>query len=352
MTKKIRVLVVDDSALMRKIIPSLLEEASDIEVVGVAADPMIARQKIKQLDPDVVTLDVEMPKMDGLSFLEKIMSLRPMPVLMISSLTQKGADITLQALELGAVDVVGKPALDVAANMESLGAEIINKVRVAAKSNVTRRANSGQKVRPLKVEGFSTTEKIVAIGASTGGVETLGRILEGCPANMPGMVITQHMPANFTAKFAERLDRSCAMKIREAVDGERIRPGDVWIAPGDAHLEVKRSGADYVCKVYHGEPVSGHCPSVDVLFKSVAKACGKNAVGVILTGMGKDGADGLLEMRNAGAKTIGQDEATSIVYGMPKAAYDIGAVEKQLPEDKILGSIINLVSQQSKAIRI
>lgn len=351
MARRIRTLVVDDSALMRMLIPSMLQRSPHIEVVGAASNPFAAREMIKELNPDVITLDVEMPRMDGISFLNKIMTLRPTPVVMVSSLTQKGADITLKALELGAIDFIGKPTIDLEKNMPLLADELIEKVRAAAMSKV--RAQS-RKV-PVKAAApvqFDTTEAIVAMGASTGGVETLGRVLGALPPNAPGIVIAQHMPAAFTKQFAERINKSCAVNVAEADHGRRIRPGSVWIAPGDRHLEVRRSGADYVCQLTDEAPVSGHKPSVDVLFKSVAKACGAQAIGVILTGMGKDGADGLKAMRDTGCRTIGQDEASCLVYGMPKAAFDAGAVERQLPEDKIPSAILRIVSEGGDVLRI
>ena len=351
MARRIRTLVVDDSALMRMLIPSMLQRSPHIEVVGAASNPFAAREMIKELNPDVITLDVEMPRMDGISFLNKIMTLRPTPVVMVSSLTQKGADITLQALELGAIDFIGKPTIDLEKNMPLLADELIEKVRAAAMSKV--RAQSRKvAVKAAAPVQFDTTEAIVAMGASTGGVETLGRVLGALPPNAPGIVIAQHMPAAFTKQFAERINKSCAVNVAEADHGRRIRPGSVWIAPGDRHLEVRRSGADYVCQLTDEAPVSGHKPSVDVLFKSVAKACGAQAIGVILTGMGKDGADGLKAMRDTGCRTIGQDEASSLVYGMPKAAFDAGAVERQLPEDKIPSAILRIVSEGGDVLRI
>jgi len=351
MARKIRTLVVDDSALMRMLIPSMLKRSPHIEVVGAASNPFAAREMIKELNPDVITLDVEMPKMDGISFLNKIMTLRPTPVVMVSSLTQKGADITLKALELGAIDFIGKPTIDLEKNMPLLADELIDKVRAAAVSKVRAHARKVEVKAAAPVQ-FDTTEAIVAMGASTGGVETLGRILGAMPPNAPGIVIAQHMPAAFTKQFAERINKSCAVNVEEADHGRRIRPGSVWIAPGDRHLEVRRSGADYVCQLTDEAPVSGHKPSVDVLFKSVAKACGAQAIGVILTGMGKDGADGLKAMRDTGCRTLGQDEATSLVYGMPKAAFDAGAVERQLPEDNIPSAILRIVSEGGDVLRI
>ncbi|MDM7983727.1 MAG: chemotaxis response regulator protein-glutamate methylesterase [Maricaulis sp.] len=351
MARKIRTLVVDDSALMRMLIPSMLQRSPHIEVVGAASNPFAAREMIQELNPDVITLDVEMPKMDGISFLHKIMTLRPTPVVMVSSLTQKGADVTLKALELGAIDFIGKPTLDLEKNMPLLADELIEKVRAAAVSKVRSHTRKVE-VKAAAPVSFDTTEALVALGASTGGVETLGRLLGALPPNAPGIVIAQHMPAQFTKQFAERINKHCAVQVAEAEQGQRIRPGTAWIAPGDRHLEVRRSGADYVCRLTEEPPVSGHRPSVDVLFNSVAKACGAQAIGVILTGMGRDGADGLKTMRDAGCRTIGQDEATSLVYGMPKAAFDAGAVETQLPEDKIPSVILRIVSESGGVLRI
>ena len=331
-----RVLIVDDSALVRQMLSQMLASDPAITVVGVAPDPLIAREMIKSLNPDVVTLDIEMPRMDGLAFLEKIMTLRPMPVVMISSLTQKGADTALRALAIGAVDYVAKPTIGLVDGFQSLRDEIVAKVKAAAKAQV--RPLTGKTpaaATPLAGGGYSSSERLIAIGASTGGVEALQTLLTAFPADTPAILITQHMPPLFTASFAQRLDQFCAVTVTQAKDGERVLPGHVYIAPGGFHLELARSGANYVCRLHDQAPVSGHRPSVDVLFRSVARAAGANAVGIILTGMGKDGAAGLLEMRRAGASTIGQDEATCVVYGMPKAAHDCGATEIELPIEKI-----------------
>ncbi len=337
----VRVLIVDDSALIRQMLTSILSSDPEIEVIGSAPDPLVARQKIKSLNPDVITLDVEMPKMDGLSFLEKIMRLRPMPVVMVSTLTQKGADTTIEALEIGAVDFVGKPTMDVQAGMEGLKEELITKVKTAARARVQARADGPTKVRQARPgPGYMSTDKITAIGSSTGGVEALRAVLTAMPPDSPAILITQHMPGQFTGRFAERLNGQAAVKIKEAVDGERVIPGHVYIAPGDKHLKLARSGGNYMCKVEDGPLVSGHKPSVDVLFQSVAETAGPNSIGVILTGMGKDGAKGMLEMRNAGAVTLGQDEATSLVYGMPKAAKLAGAVQHEMALSKIADEIL------------
>lgn len=352
---KVRVLVVDDSALMRSMLTSMLEQDPGIEVVGSAPDPHYAREKIKALNPDVITLDVEMPKMDGLSFLEKIMTLRPMPVVMISSLTQNGAEATLQALDLGAVDFVAKPQADLETQFETKREEICEKVKAAARARVSTRSGTDYaKVRlATPRSGYATTERIVAIGASTGGVEAIREVICRLPADSPAIVMTQHMPEKFTRSFADRLNGLAAVTVKEAADGDRVMPGHAYLAPGDRHLELIRSGADYRCRLTDAPPVSGHRPSVDVLFHSVAKNAGKNAIGVILTGMGKDGADGLLEIRNAGGQTIGQDEKSCIVYGMPKVAFERGGVMQQLSLGKVADGILDLCGdKKTRLIRV
>ena len=346
MSRPVRVLIIDDSALMRQLLSEFLAGDADISVVGTAPDPIVARQKIKALTPDVVTLDIEMPKMDGLTFLEKIMRLRPMPVVMVSSLTQKGADAALRALELGAVDYVGKPALDLRKGLSELADELIAKVKQAARARIRPLRHDAEPVRVSTGIGYVSTEKIIAVGASTGGVEALHEVLAPLPADSPAILVAQHMPEAFTASFARRLDQRCAVAVAEARDGARILPGHVYIAPGNHHLKVMRSGANYLCRLHDGPPVSGHRPSVDVLFRSTALAAGRNAVGIILTGMGKDGAVGLREMRDAGAHTIGQDEASSLVYGMPRAARELGAVETELPLSRIPQAILTLCERR------
>ena len=356
---KIRVLIVDDSALIRKVLTGILNSANDIEVIGTAPDPYIARKKIKALNPDVLTLDVEMPRMDGVSFLGNLMRLRPMPVVMVSSLTEKGADITLQALELGAVDFVSKPKLDIAEGLTSYSEEIIEKVRIAAKANVRARVSETLqvpkkfttdavlKLRKVK-KHFKTTEKIIGIGASTGGTEAIKQILMSLPPDCPGIVITQHMPETFTKPFAERMNSCSAMTVCEASDGQQIIPGHVYIAPGNKHLVVQRSGARYICKLNEGLPVNRHRPSVDVLFRSISQNVGPNAVGILLTGMGTDGAEGLKEMHNAGAHTIIQDEKTSVVWGMPGEAYKLRAADDVESLDRIANRIIKIVARMEK----
>jgi two-component system chemotaxis response regulator CheB len=341
--RRIRVLIVDDSALMRQMLTALLQSDPAIEVIGVAPDPLVAREKIKALNPDVLTLDVEMPRMDGLAFLEKLMTLRPMPVVMVSSLTERGAEVTLKALELGAVDVFCKPADIAAKGFAEYGRELIEKVKAAAAARVKPLVAAPAAGRRLAVTTiYKSTEQLVAIGSSTGGVEALRDIILALPPHAPPIVVTQHIPPRFSASFAERLNSMASVRVKEAADGDRIVAGHVFIAPGDRHMVVKRSGAALVTNCFDGKLVSGHKPSVDVLFHSVAEACGNKAVGVILTGMGRDGADGLLAMRKAGSPTIGQDEASCVVYGMPKAARDNGAVEREFPLSQIAAEILRL----------
>jgi two-component system chemotaxis response regulator CheB len=346
----VRVLVVDDSALMRQLLSELLRDDPRIDVVGVAADPYMARERIKALNPDVMTLDIEMPRMDGLSFLEKLMALRPMPVVVVSTLTQKGTDAAVRALELGAVDCVAKPLIDLRTGMTGLRDELLAKVLTAAKSRPAARSRTGASFKPLVFDpDLSTAGWIVAVGASTGGVEALQELLVTMPANAPAIMVTQHMPPGFTTSFARRLDQRCAMSVSEPTDGQRVMPGHVYIANGSKHLELVRSGAHFACRLHDGPPVSGHRPSVDLLFASVAAAAGRNAIGVILTGMGQDGAAGLLEMRRAGARTRGQDEATCVIYGMPKAAKLLGAVEAERPLSKLAAEILGLTQKRPGA---
>jgi len=336
----IRALVVDDSATMRHLITVALNADPEIEVVGQAGDPLQARERIKALSPDVITLDVEMPNMNGLEFLERLMRLRPMPVVMVSTLTTRGAEVTLAALELGAVDCVAKPTSET----PDAFAVLPDKVKAAARARV--RPASGLAVGPIANDNdFRCNGKVLAIGSSTGGVEALLAIVSRLPPDCAPTVITQHMPATFTKSFAERLNRASAATVTQACDGDQLKPGQIYLAPGDAHLEVEGSTA-LRCRLNHGALVSGHCPSVDVLFNSVARTAKGNAVGVILTGMGRDGAQGLAAMRAAGAHTLGQDEASCVVYGMPRAAFELGAVERQLPLDKIPAAIRNLTNQQ------
>lgn len=338
----IRVLIVDDSATARAVLSEILASDPMIEVVGTASDAYVARDKIVELRPDVICLDVEMPRMDGITFLKRLMHYMPIPVIMVSSLTQNGAKTTLEALESGAVDFVPKPHSHIYDGKEEMREELLSKIKIASKVKVIQRVlRDAQHANTTSLA--ETTQKILAIGASTGGTEALKDVLMGLPRNGPGTVIVQHMPANFTAPFAERLNSLCAMEVREARNGDSITPGLVLIAPGDFHMVVRRSGARYYVEIGSGDKVSGHRPSADVLLNSVAKIAGANAIGVILTGMGGDGARGLLAMRNAGARTLGQDEASCIVYGMPKVAYELGAVEKQLPLHKIAGGILDAI---------
>jgi len=348
----IRVLIVDDSALMRQLLTEFLSADPMIEVIGSAPDPFVARDKIKRLQPDVITLDIEMPRMDGLTFLENLMRLRPMPVVMVSSLTEKGAEVTLQAMELGAVDFVTKPKIDLEAGIRAYSNELITKIKTAAKAKVRGRAPADaapKLMASMPARQFRTTEKLIAIGASTGGTEAIKAVLERMPADAPAIVITQHIPAMFSGPFAARMDRSSAMSVCEARDGQQIVPGHAYIAPGDRHLEVMRDGARYVCRLTDAPPENRHRPSVDVLFKSVARFAGANAVGAILTGMGDDGARGLLEMKKGGAPTLVQDEASSVVWGMPGAAYKMGAAERVYPLDLIAGELLNLCAADRRA---
>jgi two-component system, chemotaxis family, protein-glutamate methylesterase/glutaminase len=356
--RKIRVLIVDDSALVRKVLTELLESDPDIEVVGSASDAFFAREKIKSLNPDVLTLDVEMPRMDGVTFLRNLMRLRPMPVVMVSSLTDHGAEVTLDALAVGAVDYLPKPKVDLAATLGDYRDTLIEKIKVASKARVKpyvgETEGSAAALHPTKSlsadavlaktapMNFRTTDRLIAVGASTGGTEAIKDFLLGMPPDAPAIVITQHIPAAFSKPFADRMNRTCPMTVYEAQDGQQIRPGHAYIAPGDKHLVVVRSGARWICKLDDGPPVNRHKPSVDVLFRSVAQQAGYNAIGVLLTGMGKDGALGLKEMREAGSPTIAQDEATSVVWGMPGEAVSVGAAVEVLPLLKIASRVMHL----------
>ena len=334
--KTIRVLCVDDSALVRGLMTEIINSHPDMQVVAVAPDPLVARELIKVHNPDVLTLDVEMPRMDGLDFLERLMRLRPMPVVMVSSLTERNSDVTLRALELGAVDFVTKPKLGLRDGLMEYSDIIADKIRAAAQSRPKLPVRGAPMVRKRLTQPFSTTEKVVAIGASTGGTEAIRQVLEPLPANSPAILITQHMPAGFTRSFVQRLDGLCDVQVHEAEDGQRVLPGHVYLAPGGiAHMKLARSGANYIVKLDASEPVNRHRPSVDVLFQSVAEVAGRNAVGVILTGMGKDGARGMLAMKEAGATTLAQDEASCVVFGMPREALHIGAAEAAVPLSEI-----------------
>lgn len=340
----VKVLIIDDSALMRQLLTEILSQDPELHVVGAAADPYLAWEKIKTLRPDVITLDVEMPRMDGLTFLEKLMAVHPAPVLMVSSLTEKGCQTTLRALELGAVDFVTKPSIDLRTGTVQLADQIIEKVKLAARVKPRgRRAASAATPKPQgRSEALiKSTHKVVVIGASTGGTEALYEVLTALPADAPGVAIVQHMPPGFTRSFAERLDSVCRIRVHEARDGDAILPGRALLAPGGYHMQVQRSGAQYSVRVGLGEPVNRHRPSVDVLFHSAAKRLGANAIGVILTGMGNDGAAGMLAMRQAGAHTLAQDEATCVVFGMPKEAIAAGGVHEVRPLGAIASRILH-----------
>lgn len=348
--KRIRVLVVDDSALVRKILKDGLEKDPEIEVIGTARDPYQARDILVLQRPDVITLDVEMPRMDGVTFLKKYMAVYPTPTVMVSSLTEKGKKITIEALEAGAVDVVTKPKTGVSDGLPRMLDEIRHKVKEAAKVDVARFAKR-ERTTPARLSGPAvkaldeSTDKVLAIGASTGGTEALARILPAFPRTTPGIVVVQHMPEGFTKSFAERLDSICEIKVKEAEDGDRVLPGLCLVAPGGSrHMELVRSGGQYRVKLRRGEKVSGHRPSVDVLFHSVAEYAGKNAAAALLTGMGRDGADGLLAIRRAGGRTIAQDEETSVVFGMPKAGWENGGAEALVPLEETPGVLLEMIT--------
>lgn len=350
--EKIKVLIVDDSAVVRKILSTRLSKDRDIEVVGTAADPFIARDKIINLKPDVVTLDVEMPRMDGISFLQRLMTYYPLPVIMVSSLTQAGCETTLRALEIGALDFVTKPSLDVSHSLDEIVAELAIKIKESAKVKVKKREHSPNTdkrnicVKPAQTSHalIKSTHKIVAIGASTGGTEALKEVLMQMPPNAPGILVVQHMPQLFTKSFAERLNSLCSIEVREAKDGDSIIPGLALIAPGNYHMELRRNGARYHVVTNQELPVKRHRPSVEILFESVAKYAGSNAIGVIMTGMGDDGASGLLRMKECGAKTLAQDEESCVVFGMPKEAIKLGAVDTVVPLHKITHTILSLLN--------
>jgi len=352
--KKISVIVVDDSALVRSLLAEIINRQTDMECIGTANDPLIAREMIRERNPDVITLDVEMPRMDGIDFLGRLMRLRPMPVVMISTLTDRGAEVTMRALELGAVDFVAKPRVGVANGLNDLAQQIVDKIRIAAKAKVRRTAApppaapavAGAAVpaaappSSAALLGRVSTEKLIFIGASTGGTEAIRQILVDLPADCPGIVITQHMPPGFTASFAARLDTLCRISVKEAVHGERILPGHAYIAPGGKQFSVGRSGANYVAVVEDAEPVNRHRPSVEVLFQSGAKVVGRNAYAIMLTGMGADGAKAMREMKDAGSYNYVQDEASCIVFGMPREAIAHGAAHEVLPLDHIAGALV------------
>ncbi len=344
-TPKTKVLIVDDSALIRSVLREIVSDQPDMEVVGVAPDPLVAREMIRQTNPDVLTLDVEMPKMDGLDFLERLMRLRPMPVVMVSSLTERGSETTLRALELGAVDFVAKPKISIQSGMRDYADLIADKIRIASRARVRARqrmvdgvngTDGGDGADPARAmpalrTPFGSSEKLIIIGASTGGTEAIREFLQQMPSDCPGILIVQHMPEGFTRSFAQRLDSLCRISVKEAEHGDRVLPGHAYLAPGHSHLLLARSGANYVTALDQGPPVNRHRPSVDVLFESAAANAGRNALGVILTGMGKDGAAGMLKMREAGATNFAQDESTCVVFGMPREAIAVGAVHEIAP---------------------
>lgn len=346
-SRKIRVLIVDDSAVVRQIFARMLSADPELEVVGTAADPYVARDKIVRMKPDVVTLDLEMPRMDGLTFLKKLMRHYPLPVIIVSSLTPKGGDLALEALEAGAVEVLCKPGA--AYTVSDMTVELIDKIKAAAQAKVQKRDTdaSPQSACSPRLAAIQTTIKVVAVGTSTGGTQALQAVLGAMPGNAPGMVIVQHMPQHFTRSFAERLNTLCAMRVKEAEDGDTVTPGKALIAPGNRHMLLRRSGAVYCVQVKDGPLVSRHRPSVDVLFKSVARYAGGNAVGIIMTGMGKDGAEGLLEMKNSGAPTIAQDEASCIVFGMPREAIARNAVDHVVALERIPQRILELAESRT-----
>ncbi|MDE2397816.1 MAG: chemotaxis response regulator protein-glutamate methylesterase [Burkholderiales bacterium] len=360
---QIRVVVVDDSALVRGLLSEIINRQSDMTCVGAAADPLIAREMIRTLNPDVITLDIEMPRMDGIDFLSRLMRLRPMPVVMVSTLTERGADVTLKALELGAVDFVAKPKIGIADGLTLLADDITDKIRIAARAQIRRSptpvaapaatggASPAPAARaPVASLGRLSTEKIIFIGASTGGTEATKEVLVNLPPDSPAVVITQHMPPGFTRSYAARLDGLCRIRVKEAVDGERILPGHAYIAPGGLHLSVERSGANYIARVRDGEPVNRHKPSVEVLFESAARVVGPNALGIMLTGMGADGARAMKAMRDAGSYNVCQDEASCVVFGMPREAIAHGAADEVLPLSRIAPHLIERLRQHHGAV--
>lgn len=356
----IKVLIVDDSALIRSLMTEIIGSQPDMEVVGAAPDPLVAREMIKKTNPDVLTLDVEMPKMDGLEFLEKLMRLRPMPVLMVSSLTERGSEITMRALELGAVDFITKPKISIQSGMMEYAELIAEKIRIVARARIKTRAqvmadakHQGGAQTPALRSPMISSEKLIIVGASTGGTEAIKTFLMKMPADCPGILITQHMPEGFTKSFARRLDGLCQISVSEAEGGERVLPGHAYIAPGHSHLLLARSGANYMTQLNQEEPVNRHRPSVDVLFRSAAQYAGKNAVGVILTGMGKDGAAGMLAMKEAGSYNFAQDEASCVVFGMPREAIAIGATDEVASLNELSGKVLNyLITHGGRALRV
>ncbi len=357
---KIKVLVVDDSALVRSLLTEIINRQVDMQCIGSAADPLVAREMIRELSPDVITLDVEMPRMDGLEFLSRLMRLRPMPVVMVSTLTEQGADITLRALEMGAVDYVAKPRIGISSGLNELASDIVDKIRVAACAHVRRLGpapSAAPGVAPAVAEPVRaplprlSTEKIVCIGASTGGTEAIREVLVPMPADAPAIVITQHMPPGFTTSFANRLNTLCRISVEEARHGQRILPGHAYIAPGGHHLRIDRSGSNYVAVVEDTEPVNRHRPSVEVLFKSAARVLGPNAIGIMLTGMGADGAQAMREMKDAGSYNYVQDETSCVVFGMPRMAIQAGAAHEILPLTQITPALLNRLASNPALVR-
>ena len=356
---KTRVVVVDDSALVRSLLTEIINRQSDMVCVGAAADPLVAREMIRELNPDVITLDVEMPRMDGLEFLSRLMRLRPMPVVMVSTLTEQGAEVTLRALELGAVDFVAKPRIGVSSGLNELAGDIVDKIRVAACARVGRHTSAApgapvaaatSTAAPAPLPRIST-EKVICIGASTGGTEAIREVLVPMPADAPAIVITQHMPPGFTTSFAARLNTLCRISVAEARNGERILPGHAYIAPGGHHLRIERSGSNYVAVIEDTEPVNRHKPSVEVLFRSAARVIGPNALGVMLTGMGADGAQAMREMKDAGSHNYVQDEASCVVFGMPRMAIQAGAAHEILPLSQIAPALLARLASAPAGVR-
>ncbi len=360
---KIKVVVVDDSALVRSLLTEIINRQTDMQCVGAAADPLVAREMIRETNPDVITLDVEMPRMDGLEFLSRLMRLRPMPVVMVSTLTEQGADITLHALEMGAVDYVAKPRIGITSGLNELAQDIVEKIRVAAGAHVRRLPNAAP-AAPAASSGsptpeapraplprLATTEKIICIGASTGGTEAIREVLVPLPADAPAIVITQHMPPGFTSSFAARLNSLCRISVAEARHGERILPGHAYIAPGGRQFRIDRSGSNYVAVVEDTEPVNRHKPSVEVLFKSCARVLGPNAIGIMLTGMGADGAQAMREMKDAGSYNYVQDEASCVVFGMPRMAIQAGAAHEVLPLKQIAPAMLTRLANSPASVR-
>ena len=354
---KTRVVVVDDSALVRSLLTEIINRQTDMVCVGAAADPLVAREMIRELNPDVITLDVEMPRMDGLEFLSRLMRLRPMPVVMVSTLTEQGAEVTLRALELGAVDFVAKPRIGVSSGLNELAGDIVDKIRVAACARVGRHHGAAAPSVAATPATLSkplpriSTEKVICIGASTGGTEAIREVLVPMPADAPAIVITQHMPPGFTTSFAARLNTLCRIHVAEARHGERILPGHAYIAPGGHHLRIDRSGSNYVAVIEDTEPVNRHKPSVEVLFRSAARVIGPNALGVMLTGMGADGAQAMREMKDAGSHNVVQDEASCVVFGMPRMAIQAGAAHEILPLNQIAAALLARLASAPAGVR-